>query len=264
MATSWAAQQLAEFLAAISASPDDVSAVTRALEWTAETLEAEVAAMVRHGRVVDSVGFPAGQVPVERLVAVVAAGGGRVPIPPGLEGEALVIALDATATTEGGHLLLARAEERSFSREETNLARALARILALTLRMLGLLTISREKEQENARLIAALSERRVLLERLARIQRSISHQVDLPSVLDASVVGARELLRDDVAVLWLVDPADPAHLLAAATAGCPPAGLGLPMRLPADQDPVARAMRTGEPVVVEKPEERAICAPVRE
>jgi serine phosphatase RsbU (regulator of sigma subunit) len=264
MATSWAAQRLAEFLAAISASPDAASAVTRALEWTAETLEAEVAAMVRSGRVVDSVGFPAGEAPVERLVAVVAAGGGLVPIPPGLEGQALVIALDSTA--EGGHLLLARAEERSFTREEANLARALARILALTLRMLGLLTISREKEEENARLIAALSERRVLLERLTRIQRSISHQVDLQSVLDAIVVGARELLSDDLAVLWLVDPANPAQLVAASTSGFPPAGLGLPMRLPADQDLVGRAMRTGEPIVVENPdaEERAICAPVRE
>ena len=52
-------------------------------------------------------------------------------------------------------------------------------------------------------------ERQDLLERLARIQRSITHGAVREDVLDAICLGARELLGDEVAGLQLVPPDDP-------------------------------------------------------
>ncbi len=44
--SSWSTQQLAEFLVAVAASPDPPSAMLCAMQWAAEVLEAEVAAVV--------------------------------------------------------------------------------------------------------------------------------------------------------------------------------------------------------------------------
>jgi hypothetical protein len=85
MANGWAGQQLAEFLTVVSICPDEGAAFAAALEWTAEALEAEVAAIIRGGEVIASLGFPTGRVPVERLVAVATAGRGLIPVPPGIE-----------------------------------------------------------------------------------------------------------------------------------------------------------------------------------
>ncbi len=225
---NWAARELPEFLAAISSSPDERSAIVGALEWTAEALDAEVIAIVRSGRVIAALGYPARRVPNARLIAVAAAGAGRVPVPPADEQEALVVRLDGAL--QGGHLLLARGDGRSFSREEVNLVRALARVLTLTLRMLRLLQEAHEKDVENHRLIVALSERQDLLERLSRIQRSISHRATVDEVLDAIVSGARELLGDNAAMVRLLDPDDPSCLAVRSWSGMPVDRLGLSER----------------------------------
>jgi len=60
----------------------------------------------------------------------------------------------------------------------------------------------------NQRLLDSLQERQELLERLARIQRSITHGAVREDVLDAICLGARELLGDEVAGLQLVPPDD--------------------------------------------------------
>ena len=54
-----------------------------------------------------------------------------------------------------------------------------------------------------------LQERQTLLERLFRIQRSISHRLPIGDVLDSITEGAAELLGDDTASLRILDETDP-------------------------------------------------------
>ena len=69
-AENWSTQQLAEFLAVVTSYPDEESATRGAVERAAEALEAEVAAIVKGGGVVASIGFPEGELPAAELVAV--------------------------------------------------------------------------------------------------------------------------------------------------------------------------------------------------
>src|SRR5215217_6114312 len=71
-ATALSTQQLAEFLAVVSAVHDGLSATRMAVERAARALEAEVAVVLGDGDVVSSVGFPLGRVPVAELAEVVA------------------------------------------------------------------------------------------------------------------------------------------------------------------------------------------------
>ena len=63
--------------------------------------------------------------------------------------------------------------------------------------------------RENERLVESLAERQRLLERLSKIQRSIVSRRDLDEVLDAIVAGAMDLLGDETVGLRLLDPEDP-------------------------------------------------------
>src|SRR3982074_1347327 len=130
MASGWAAHQFAEFLARPPAHPDERTAISGALQWTAEAMEAEVAAIVHDEEVIACLGYAVGQVPSSCLLSVAASGEGQVPVPPGIEWPALVVPLDGVL--KGGHLLLARVDDGWFSREEINQVKALARILTLT------------------------------------------------------------------------------------------------------------------------------------
>ena len=88
------------------------------------------------------------------------------------------------------------------------------------------------RAQENLRLLTMVRERQTALERLSKIQVSISRRVPLPEVLNAVVEGAHELLGDEVVGLRLVDHDDPgfvnlvssvgvSHAMAAATKRSP-------------------------------------------
>jgi PAS domain S-box-containing protein len=103
-----------------------------------------------------------------------------------------------------------------FTPEEVYLARGMAHVLSLSLRLFRLAAEERRQRHEaetqselNQRLLDSLQERQELLERLARIQRSITHGAVREDVLDAICLGARELLGDEVAALELIPPDDP-------------------------------------------------------
>jgi diguanylate cyclase (GGDEF)-like protein len=97
---------------------------------------------------------------------------------------------------------------------------------------------------QNARLLAALRERQVLLERLSRLQRSIVDRRSLHEVLDALVESACELLGDDVGVLCRSDdPDSPAELMAA---------IGVSQEALANQRRVGRADGVGERAMRER------------
>jgi energy-coupling factor transporter ATP-binding protein EcfA2 len=181
--SEWHAHQLAEFLGNISAYDSEPAALDGAVERAAEAMEAEVAAVVRDGVVLASVGFRAGHVPVAAVAAAAAASDG----PGGLDVPGVGRCPTVTVAVNDDTALLVARSGDTFTTEERLMLRAMGRILAQALRMLDTL--------------AVLKERQTLLERLFRIQRSISHRMPIGEVLDSITQGAAELLGDEVARL---------------------------------------------------------------
>jgi hypothetical protein len=210
--TSWSTHQLSEFLVSIAARDDEQSAAACAIQCAAEALEAEVAAIIVDGRVIDAVGYPRGRVPGDELIAV--ADHAKTELT--FAGLGTLRAIAEPIGGIGGSLVLGRSGDDGFNAEEKGLLRAMARTLSMTMRTLRILEKERglreEGEQraaENARLLALLQERQALLEKLSKIQVSISRRAPLPEVLDAIVAGAHELLGDEVVGLRLLDKDDP-------------------------------------------------------
>jgi transcriptional regulator with GAF, ATPase, and Fis domain len=247
-AGNWSTQQLTEFLAALSSVEDAASATREAVERATEAVEAEVGAVIREGAVTATVGFPAGRAPDAELLRVAAESSESVELPDLGSCRAAVVTLgDETA----GALLVARVGDEPFSREDVNLLRGMSRVLALTLRMLGLLEDERELRIEaqrhaddNLRLLASLEERRRLLDQLSKIQRSISHRTRLEEVLKAIVDGARGLLEADVVALWLIDTNDPDWLISMGIEGATKE-MRLPRRIPVTQGTAGLAISEG-------------------
>ena len=220
--SSWSTQQLAEFLVAVAASPDAGAATMCALQWASEALEAEVAAVMTADAVVDMVGFPRGRVPVSELLAAGRELTHTIPLPGVGELPSVSVPVEEIA----GHLVLARSGSDGFDAEEIGLLRAMARSLSMTLRTLRMLEQERSlraegelRVQENTRLLVMLQERQTFLERLSKIQVSISRRAPLPEVLDAVVEGAHDLLGDEVVGLRIVDHDDSRYMNLVATVG---------------------------------------------
>ncbi len=210
---NWSTQQLTAFLATVSAAPDERTAVRLAVERAAEALDAEVAALLRRGEVYVSIGFPSDPA-LERALAEVAAGRTTSLHAPGL-GECAALAIEVEDDTPTS-LVLARSTGELFAVDELHLARGMARVLGLSLRLFRLAGNERRHRHDaevhselNQRLLDSLQERQELLERLSRIQRSIAHGAGRDEVLGAISHGARELLGDELAGVLLVSADDP-------------------------------------------------------
>jgi PAS domain S-box-containing protein len=212
-AGNWSIQQLTGFLAMVSSAADERTASRVAVEQAAEALGAEVGALLRHGEVVASVGFRRDPM-LEAALADVAEGNTGRLMAPGLEDRpAMAITVEADPAAR---LVFARESERDFAADEVYLARGMAHVLGLSLRLFRLAAEERRQRREaetqsqlNQRLLDSLQERQELLERLARIQRSITHGAVREDVLDAICLGARELLGDEVAALHLLRADEP-------------------------------------------------------
>ncbi|HZQ78651.1 MAG TPA: EAL domain-containing protein [Acidimicrobiia bacterium] len=237
----WHAQQIAEFLAAVSAYETEPAALDGAVERAAEAMEAEVAAVVADGRVVASVGFRAGQVPVEAVVT--AAGGGRSPAgagpggPPVLAVPGVGDCVTVTVPVDDISVLLVARSGEPFTSEEAVLLRGMGRVLGQALRSL--------------RALAVVRERQTLLERLFRIQRSISHRLPINDVLDSITEGAAELLGDDTASLRVLDEHDPSRTVLLSTTGLDRSVMGTLQRATVDQGLSGQAIAEGHLVVAE-------------
>ncbi len=216
-------QQLAEFLALISCFNDERTATTKGIEHVAEVLDAEAAALVRGGAVIAAVGFADGEIPIDHLVAVADGSRHVLAVPGAVECEAVSVPLEDDRPL---HLVVARRADQPFQSHELGLLRGMGRVLALGLRNLRLLENERalrsgseRQASENARLLAALRERQVLLERLAQLQRGIVDRLPVHEVLESALQGACELLGDEVGILRLTDPDDPSHTTLIASIG---------------------------------------------
>ena len=178
---SWSTAQLAEFLAAVSGSPDVPAARQSAVERAAEAFGAEAGAIVDGSVALASIGFPRDTVPHAALTAA-AADGGELEVP----GVGACACL-AAPVDDGGVLLVARDPDDPFTREEMSLLRAMGRVLSLSLRTLGVLEDQRERE--------------ALLERLTEAQRSVVDRSGLEETLTAIARGAAGLVGADAAAV---------------------------------------------------------------
>jgi diguanylate cyclase (GGDEF)-like protein len=215
--TALSTQRLAEFLAVVSAAPDPDSAFQVAAERAARALEAEVAVVLEPAGVITSVGFAFGRVPVADLAEVLA-GRPTLAVPGAGTCQAVVAPLGGTTDR---HLLVARSGGDGFTVDEVSLVRGMARVLELTVAKLHTYQAERRQAAENARLVRSLRERQRLLEQLSTIQRAITRRAPLQSILDSITAGAQELLRDEVAVLRMIDPDEPGMVLMVSHTGLP-------------------------------------------
>ena len=229
-----AAQQLTEFLAAVSVAEDEAAAVREAVERATEAFGAEVGAVLAADGIVISTGLGAADVPYSAYDRVRRGESDRLELP----GVGECLALSTSIGDERlDALILARRDELGFSAEERNLAWGMARTLALTVRM--------------QRLVESLAERQRLLERLSKIQASIVRRRDLDEVFEAIVAGAQELLGDETVALRLIDPEDPAMLNMVASAGIGDQLADEMRRSPLGQGAGGRAAADGRLIVIE-------------
>ena len=149
----------------------------------------------------------------------------------------------------GVQLLLARPGIEAFALPELTLLRGMGQGLAQALVLLRTIAderaVRRQSEvqaRQNEVLVEQLRERQVLLERLSRIQRSISLRVPLQEVFDSIAEGARELLGDEVVGLRLVDENDPAFMIMVASSGFDPEDTDTIRRGPVGQGAGGRAI----------------------
>jgi diguanylate cyclase (GGDEF)-like protein len=218
---SWAAQQLAEFLDAVSQSVDEEQAARQGVERAAEAVSAECAALLRDGAIVASIGWPRFEIPERGLLDLPRGLAAELPVPGSAPAPAMCVRLE----DEDAHLVVVRAGE-PLVREEQTLLRGMARSLALTMRLLRTIEAERAlrarsdlQAAENVRLLETLRKRQRVLEAMARIQRAISRREPLQGVLETIVGAAGELLGEDAPGLLLLDPENPGWLTVAASRG---------------------------------------------
>lgn len=104
---------------------------------------------------------------------------------------------------------------------------------------------------DGRRLLAELTERRKLLEELARITSSISHRQPLQEVLDSITQGAAELLGDEIVGLRLRDPSDPEYVLVVSHVGLDDPTIEAVQRTKATDGVGGRAMLEDRLIVLE-------------
>lgn len=239
--SDWGTQQLSEFLACITAFQDERSALVGATDRAVQALGAEAGAIVRNSRTLAVAGLPKNDSGTSAILAAFRDRRGTV----GLEGlgDCALVYADLEDGT-GSYLLLARSGPIDFDRQERVLISNMGRVLGLVLRMLRDL----EAEREAA---AHLRERQRLLERLSKIQRSISHRAPLQEVFDTITEGIRILTGDEVSGLKLLDPDDPGFVSVVSSSGLSPQIDEQVRRSPLGTGAAGRAILEGRLVVIE-------------
>lgn len=245
MTRHWSTHQFTEFFSAVGGPDDEAGAIRVAVERAAESLDAEIGAVLLGGRFRGLVGLP----PDEQLAAAlrIPPGTAAVTLPrlgPGFAAAGRLRSPGDCGPPVDGCLVVARLSD-PFGPEEEQVLQGMALVLGLVLRSLRTLTAERHRQQ--------------LLESLLAIQRAISARRPLQEVLDAITAGASQLLNGAVMSLVLPDPLAAGQLIVAS--GATPADPPRPVAMAA----AASAMRTDR-LVVHGPEpaagERAIAAPV--
>jgi hypothetical protein len=225
----WSAHKLAEFLAVVSSFATETAAAGGAVERVAESLDAEVVAIVsRRGSPVAAIGYPEDSVPVAELAAVAAGQREELTVPGSGSCRAAVVPLEHPP---GARLVLARSGSDPLSADELGLLHAMARVTSMTLRMRryldderALRKESQRQSSENAHLLATLTEHQALLERLAdeqaalrRVATLVARQPAPAQVLASVTEEVGRLLRAGLTQMLRYDAADAATVVAGWT-----------------------------------------------
>jgi diguanylate cyclase (GGDEF)-like protein len=139
----WSAQQLVDFLAAVTRCRDQKTAMRTAVDVATEIFEAELGAVVLDGEVPVSLGFPAGKTPEGTLVDIASGAVCENLHVPG-------VGRTVTAVAPFGHgnaLLVARPEDDPLQPAEVATLRGMAGVLALVLETLRTVDVERELRQ---------------------------------------------------------------------------------------------------------------------
>lgn len=245
--------RLTELLAAVSESADDAEALAQGAQHTVAALGADLVVVINQG-CVTARAVRNGRAPADKvLLDLTAQDGERV----GLGSLGALWFTVVPLRRPGMRLVVGRASGM-LRASEIRLVRDLEQGFALGLRMgratreeRRLREQSERQAQENLRLLASLRERSLLLERLARIQRSISHHAPLQEVFDAITMGAQELLGPDVVGLRLLDPQDERMLVLISSCGVSERVIERMMRMPVGQGAGGRAVVEQQLVIIE-------------
>ena len=116
--------------------------------------------------------------------------------------------------------------------------------------------------QDRPRQIEELKERQRLLERLVRIQRSVSHRAPLQEVMDAITQGAAELVGDEIAGIRLIDPEDPAYVDLVSVVGVTPKQFESLKRGPVGEGAGGRAVAENRLVIIHNYDKAPTAVPV--
>jgi diguanylate cyclase (GGDEF)-like protein len=253
LSEGWATRQLSDFLTLVSSFDDARSATVRLVERAAEVLEADAAGLLDGNQLVVAAGPKAHSIDPGELRAV--ASGRRDSI---RLGEAEAPALRAQAGERSERVLVIARAEPEFAGAEVDLLAGIGRVITLGSRTLslvdderGMRASSESQAAENARLLEALRDRQVMLERLATIQRAIVAQQPLHDIFDQVVGAACELIGDRAGMMRMRDADGSERSTVVSSVGLDSDFLGAGRRA---HDPGlgARAMHEGRLVVVDK------------
>jgi signal transduction histidine kinase len=184
---AWSTQQLAEFLAIVSAFDTEDAAALGAVERAAEALDAEVAAIVADSSVMAAVGYREGTAPLDDLKSVAFGPSRHLTVPGVGRCPATAVALDYPP---GAALVLARLE--GLDREEITVLQGMAQVAAMTMRMLHLLGEERELLNEQAA--------------LRRVATLVARGVDQQTILTAFAEEIGRLAGADMVNIFRYEP----------------------------------------------------------
>ena len=253
LSEGWSTRQLADFLTLISSFEDERSATIHLVERAVEVLEADAVALVEGQHLVVSAGPRASLLDAAEVRAV--ASGRRSSL---LLGAESVPALGAEAGAHNSRVLVVVRAQPEFVSAEADLLNGLGRVIALGSRTLslvdnerGMRASSESQAAENARLLEALRDRQVMLERLATIQRTIVAQQPLHDIFDQVVAAACELIGDRAGIMRMRDADGSDRSTIVSSVGLSSEFLDARRRT---HDPGlgARAMQEGRLLVVDK------------
>jgi diguanylate cyclase (GGDEF)-like protein len=253
LSEGWATRQLSDFLTLVSTFDDERTATIRLVERAVEVLDADVAALVAQNTLAVTAGPMARSLDLADARAVAAGRRNSISV-----GGTPLPALRAEAGEQDGRMLIVARAEPEFARAVVDLLCGLGRVIALGSRTLslvdnerGMRASSENHAAENARLLEALRDRQVMLERLATIQRAIVAPTPLHDIFDQVVAAASELIGDGAGMMRMRDMDGSERSTVVSSVGLSAEFVGAGRRA---HDPGlgSRAMQEGRLVVVDK------------
>jgi diguanylate cyclase (GGDEF)-like protein len=232
----------------------NASAITGVLQLAIDSLDLEVATLLRHGDAVLSLhARPRAGADTRRQKHLQTTDAASTP----LLGPCIVVPAGGMRSRRESTLRLERSAGSPFTEHDKAIAAVIASAVVYTEASVELLTReggwarAERDDVESGRLRKLLRDRDALLDQLSGIQRALSQRAPLQDILDTIVAAAAELIGDETVNLRLLDPADPTHLLRVAGRGYSEDVEPFMMRIRTGEGAVGRAFSEGRLVVIE-------------